>query len=370
MRRGTMRRAAPTLFCFRSSMSPATRRRTWCSSRPSCAPAAMRSRRWRAKPASAARNSPPTPYPEGGHVYNAVALLEGGIVKTVRFKHDLPNYGVFDEKRVFTAGPVPGPIDFRGVRLGVPICEDIWTEEVCETLAETGAELLLVPNGSPFEAGKQDTRLTIAVARVTETGLPLAYLNQVGGQDELVFDGGSFGLNSDRTLAFQMPAFKEDIAIIRWTRQQGRWRIERGAVAPQPGGEEEVWQAIVLGTRDYVRKNGFPGVVLGLWGHRFCRGRRHCRRCAWSGAGALRDDALSLHGGNQPGGCRGLCQGTGLPVRHRADRGSRRRARKGASAAVQRAEGGRHRGEPAVAGSRHHPDGDLQQARIDGADDR
>ncbi|HEX2431479.1 MAG TPA: NAD+ synthase [Aestuariivirgaceae bacterium] len=208
----------------------------------------------------------PTPYPEGGHVYNAVALLEGGIVKTVRFKHDLPNYGVFDEKRVFTAGPVPGPIDFRGVRLGVPICEDIWTEEVCETLAETGAELLLVPNGSPFEAGKQDTRLTIAVARVTETGLPLAYLNQVGGQDELVFDGGSFGLNSDRTLAFQMPAFKEDIAIIRWTRQQGRWRIERGAVAPQPGGEEEVWQAIVLGTRDYVRKNGFPGVVLGLSG--------------------------------------------------------------------------------------------------------
>ena len=208
----------------------------------------------------------PTPYAEGGRVYNAVALLEGGAVRTVRFKHDLPNYGVFDEKRVFAAGPAPGPIVFRGVRLGVPICEDIWTDEVCETLVETGAELLLVPNGSPFEAGKPDTRLSIVVARITETGLPLAYLNQVGGQDELVFDGGSFGLNADRTLAFQMPAFKEDVAITRWARRDGSWRIEPGAVAPQPAGEEEVWQAIVLGTRDYVRKNGFPGVVLGLSG--------------------------------------------------------------------------------------------------------
>jgi NAD+ synthase len=208
----------------------------------------------------------PTPYPDGGRVYNAVALLEGGAVRTVRFKHELPNYGVFDEKRVFAAGPAPGPIVFRGVRLGVPICEDIWTEDVCETLSETGAELLLVPNGSPFEAGKQDTRLSIAVARITETALPLAYLNQIGGQDELVFDGGSFGLNADRTLAFQMPAFKEEIAITRWTRSDGRWRIEPGAVAPQPAGEEEVWRAIVLGTRDYVQKNGFPGVVLGLSG--------------------------------------------------------------------------------------------------------
>jgi NAD+ synthase len=208
----------------------------------------------------------PTPYPENGRVYNAVALLERAAVRAVRFKHELPNYGVFDEKRVFAAGPAPGPIVFRGVRLGVPICEDIWTEDVCETLSETGAELLLVPNGSPFEAGKQDTRLAIAVARITETGLPLAYLNQVGGQDELVFDGGSFGLNADRTLAFQMPAFAEDIAITRWTRSGGRWRIEPGAVAPQPAGEEEVWRAIVLGTRDYVQKNGFPGVVLGLSG--------------------------------------------------------------------------------------------------------
>ena len=197
---------------------------------------------------------------------NAVTLLDQGTVRALRFKHDLPNYGVFDEKRVFSAGPVPGPIDFRGIRLGVPICEDIWTEDVCETLVETGAELLLVPNGSPFEAGKQDTRLNIAVARVTETGLPLAYLNQVGGQDELVFDGASFGLGGDRSLAFQLPAFVERIAVTHWTRQGGRWRIGLGEIAPQPVGEEEIWRAIVLGTRDYVQKNGFPGVVLGLSG--------------------------------------------------------------------------------------------------------
>ncbi len=150
-----------------------------------------------------------TPWREREAVYNAVVLLDGGQVQTQRYKHDLPNYGVFDEKRVFSAGPAPGPINFRGVRLGVPICEDIWAEDVCETLVETGAELLLVPNGSPFEKNKDDLRLNIAVARVTETGLPLAYLNQVGGQDELIFDGASFALNADRSLALQMPAFEE-----------------------------------------------------------------------------------------------------------------------------------------------------------------
>ncbi|MGE0008937.1 MAG: nitrilase-related carbon-nitrogen hydrolase, partial [Parvibaculaceae bacterium] len=142
-----------------------------------------------------------TPWREGEAVHNAVAMLDNGKVETLRFKHDLPNYGVFDEKRVFVAGPAPGPVSFKGVRLGVPICEDIWTEDSCETLAETGAEILLVPNGSPFEQNKDDTRLSLVVARITETGLPLAYLNQVGGQDELVFDGASFVLNGDRSLA-------------------------------------------------------------------------------------------------------------------------------------------------------------------------
>ncbi|MGY9106826.1 MAG: nitrilase-related carbon-nitrogen hydrolase, partial [Alphaproteobacteria bacterium] len=134
----------------------------------------------------------PTPWKVEGVLYNAVLLLDGGRIVTYRLKHDLPNYGVFDEKRVFQAGPMPGPINFHGVRLGVPICEDIWTPDVVECLEESGAEILLVPNGSPYERDKVDHRLSHTVARVTESGLPLVYLNQVGGQDELVFDGASF----------------------------------------------------------------------------------------------------------------------------------------------------------------------------------
>lgn len=207
-----------------------------------------------------------TPWREGTAVHNAVALLNQGRVETLRFKHDLPNYGVFDEKRVFVPGPAPGPVSFKGVRLGVPICEDIWTEESTETLAETGAELLLVPNGSPFEQNKDDTRLNLAVARVTETGLPLAYLNQVGGQDELVFDGASFVLNADRSLALQMPMFREALAITEWTRDANGWCMTKGDFARLPEKEEETWLACVLGLKDYVEKNRFPGVVLGLSG--------------------------------------------------------------------------------------------------------
>ncbi len=207
-----------------------------------------------------------TPWAEGGKLYNAVALLKDGKVETLRFKHDLPNYGVFDEKRVFQAGPAPGPISFKGVRIGVPICEDIWTEETCETLAETGAEILLVPNGSPFERNKDDVRMNLAVAQVTETGLPMAYLNQVCGQDELVFDGASFVLNADRSLALQMPMFVEEVALTEWLRGPTGWRVEPGGIARLPEAEEETWKACVLGLKDYVEKNRFPGVVLGLSG--------------------------------------------------------------------------------------------------------
>ncbi len=207
-----------------------------------------------------------TPWREGGKLYNAVALLANGTVETLRYKFDLPNYGVFDEKRVFAAGPAPGPIAFKGVRIGVPICEDIWTEETCETLAETGAEILLVPNGSPFESNKDDVRLNLVVARVTETGLPLAYLNQVCGQDELVFDGASFILNADRSLALQMPMFEEAVTLTEWTRSPTGWRITSGEIARLPEKEEETWKACVLGLKDYVEKNRFPGVVLGLSG--------------------------------------------------------------------------------------------------------
>lgn len=207
-----------------------------------------------------------TPWVDGGKLYNAVALLDGGTIAALRFKVDLPNYGVFDEKRVFAAGPMPGPVNFRGVRLGVPICEDIWGEEIVECLAETGAEILVVPNGSPYWRQKGDVRLNIAVARVTEQGLPAIYVNQIGGQDELVFDGVSFGLHADRSLAFQLAAFEEAIVTMQWVRRDGTWLCENGPMIAAVEAERADYAACVLGLRDYVNKNGFPGVVIGLSG--------------------------------------------------------------------------------------------------------
>ncbi len=174
--------------------------------------------------------------------------------------------GVFDEKRVFTPGPMPGPIVLDGVRIGIPVCEDIWGADIVECIAETGGEILLVPNGSPYWRDKTEVRLNLAVSRVTESGLPLVYLNQVGGQDELVFDGASFVLNADRTLAAQLPAFRESLAITHWRRANDGWRCIEGPVEAIEEGEEADYAACVLGLRDYVEKNRFPGVVLGLSG--------------------------------------------------------------------------------------------------------
>lgn len=200
-------------------------------------------------------------------VYNAVALLDGGRIQATTLKVDLPNYGVFDEKRVFASGPLPGPLNVRGVRIGVPICEDIWGSEVIETLAETGAEILLSPNSSPFDWLKPDNRMNVAVARVTESGLPLAYLNQVGSQDELVFDGASFVLNADRNLAVQLPAWRETIVLTEWSKKNdGGWNCARGEVATLTDGHASAYHACVLGLGDYVTKNGFSSVVLGLSG--------------------------------------------------------------------------------------------------------
>lgn len=208
-----------------------------------------------------------TPWLRDGKLYNAALLLDGGKIAAQRFKHDLPNYGVFDEKRVFSAGEMPGPIDFRGVRIGVPICEDIWTPDVAECLAESGAEMLVVPNGSPFETDKVDERLNLAVARVTETGLPMVYLNQVGGQDELVFDGGSFVVNSDRSLALQAPSWTEALTLARFTRSgKAGWVCAKGEIVPPPQALEAFYRALVVGLGDYVTKNRFPGVILGLSG--------------------------------------------------------------------------------------------------------
>jgi NAD+ synthase len=207
-----------------------------------------------------------TVWPDQGKLYNAVALIDEGRIQGVRYKVDLPNYGPFDEKRVFDAGPNPGPLNFRGVRIGVPICEDIWKDEVVECLAETGAEMLLVPNGSPFDWRKADVRLNVAVARVTESGLPLAYVNQIGGQDELVFDGASFVLNGDASLAVQMPAWEEGLVVTEWNRTAEGWRCQAGERVLVEEGDAAAYHASVLGLRDYVNKNGFPGVVLGLSG--------------------------------------------------------------------------------------------------------
>ena len=212
-----------------------------------------------------------TPWVEDGKLYNACALLDEGRIAALRFKANLPNYGVFDEKRVFARGPAAGPVTIRGVRVGVPICEDTWMEEseeyvnVVECLAETGAEILIVPNGSPYTREKNDMRLSVSVARVAESGLPLVYLNQVGGQDELVFDGSSFGLNADRSLAFQLPGFEENITTLRWTKGAGGWTCT-GPVTPVLDGDKGDYAACVLGLRDYVGKAGFPGVLLGVSG--------------------------------------------------------------------------------------------------------
>src|SRR6202789_1370469 len=206
------------------------------------------------------------PWVEQGSLYNAVAMLAGGRIETVRFKVDLPNYGVFDEKRVFRPGPAPGPLSFRGVRIGVPICEDIWGPDPVECITETGGEILLVPNASPYERDKLAVRRAISEARVIESGLPLIYLNQVGGQDELVFEGGSFALNADRSLAVQLPDFRQTVARTVWERGEKGWRCAEGEWAPVEQGDEGDYAACVMGLRDYVENNRFPGVVLGLSG--------------------------------------------------------------------------------------------------------
>jgi NAD+ synthase len=173
---------------------------------------------------------------------------------------------VFDEKRVFAPGPMPGPVNFRGVRLGVPICEDIWGPEPVECISETGGEILLVPNGSPYRRSVIDERLNVAVARVKDAGMPLVYVNQVGGQDELVFEGASFVLNADLTFGAQLPSFREAVATVVFERATHGWHCSGGPAARLTTGDEADYAACVLGVRDYVDKNGFPGVVIGLSG--------------------------------------------------------------------------------------------------------
>jgi NAD+ synthase len=204
---------------------------------------------------------------DDGALYNGIALLDGGQIAAVRYKHELPNYGTFDEKRIFASGPMPEPVLFKGVRIGVPICEDGWLAPVSIHLKERGAELLISTNGSPYEIDKDDRRLEeVFAARVRETRLPLMFLNRVGGQDELVFDGSSFVLNADGAAAHRLPDWEEHLRMTHWTRGDDGWECADGPKALWEEHPADIYSAMVTGLRDYVNSNGFPGVVLGMSG--------------------------------------------------------------------------------------------------------
>ena len=198
-------------------------------------------------------------------LYNSAFILDNGKIIARRDKVNLPNYGVFDDKRHFTPGQLQGPVLVRGMRLGIAVCEDIWFPDLCEMLGETGAEIILSLNASPFENAKTDMRMMHAVSRMTETGLPFVYVNMVGGQDEIVFDGSSFALNLGGKIASQMPSFSEGLSLLEARTQSGACHLT-GQISRPATAEEDVWRALTLGVRDYVEKNGFPGVILGLSG--------------------------------------------------------------------------------------------------------
>ncbi len=206
------------------------------------------------------------PYWEDGHLYNAYFICRNGKIVSRVLKHNLPNETVFDEVRIFDSGPLGGPYSVGNSRVGSPICEDAWHPEVAETLEETGAEFLLVPNGSPYYRNKFDTRLNHMVARVVETGLPLIYLNMVGGQDDQVFDGGSFGLNPGGELAFKWPVFESVVSHVDLERGPDGWRIVAGDVVSHPDEWEQDYRVMVTALRDYMRKTGFKQVLLGMSG--------------------------------------------------------------------------------------------------------
>src|SRR6478752_8215241 len=203
---------------------------------------------------------------EGPAVYNALVLADGGRVLGRTLKRELPNYGTFDEKRIFTSGPLPEPFEFKGVKIGVPICEDIWQEVVCAHLAEAGAEMLLVPNGSPYELDKDDKRYQLVRSRALQTGLPIAYLNRVGGQDELVFDGSSFIVHPDGERVVQLCDWEEALLVTDWQRTPDGWRCMTREAHELDAFPQDVYRAMMVGLHDYVGRNGFPGVILGLSG--------------------------------------------------------------------------------------------------------
>jgi NAD+ synthase len=199
-------------------------------------------------------------------LHNAVVVADNGEITALRYKRELPNSDVFYEKRYFEAGPLPLPVTIKGVAVGIPICEDVWHTAVCEHLAMRGAEIMLCPNGSPYWTNKQHIRKDLVRARVAEDGVPMLYLNQVGGQDELVFDGASFAMEPGDKLVLQGKSFETDFIVSDWTRAETGWTCTNGRIENLTSVEEAPWRACVLGLRDYVLKNGFSHVVLGLSG--------------------------------------------------------------------------------------------------------
>jgi len=206
------------------------------------------------------------PWAVDGKVRNAALLLDGGMITATCLKHDLPNYGPFDEKRVFKAGPLPEPVDFRGFKLGIMICEDMWSPGPAMHLREKGAQALIVANGSPFESGKQQQRYDLARQRLQETGLPLVYVNQLGGQDELVFDGASFAMDSTGHIRAQAKTWEEQLVFLPVTAGGDGLALQDSPQEALPDDDAALYGALVTGVRDYVNKNGFPHVLIGLSG--------------------------------------------------------------------------------------------------------
>ena len=204
------------------------------------------------------------PRKEKNTIRNSVFVIENGEISTFRDKYELPNSGVFDEQRIFTPGNLSGPVNIKGVRIGIPICEDIWRENVIECLAESGAEIIVSINASPFTLSKYNERLSVVISRIRENELPLVYLNRYGGQDELVFDGNSFALNDDGSIFLNCKSFEHDISIINF-RKDKKW-IGKGDIIKSSTKYESLYKALVLGLRDYVKNNKFPGVILGMSG--------------------------------------------------------------------------------------------------------
>jgi len=204
------------------------------------------------------------PINEGGKIYNALFVAENGRIIHQQYKHDLPNYGVFDEKRVFDSGQLPAPFEFRGARLGIFICEDMWNMKVTESLR--GSDIVISVNASPFEVGKHKKRINRAEENIDVLHKPIIYMNQICGHDDLVFDGDSFVISRGKELLLRLSRYGEELAVTNWNKIENEWVCGSGEVAEYSCNEQVVYQAMMLGLKDYVEKNHFPGVIIGMSG--------------------------------------------------------------------------------------------------------